>query len=108
MTQSGKTLFYFGIYVVSTGLFFLTIPATFLSLVQLPSLPTGWASAVGLLAIVIGTYDILAGKHSIAPLIKASVWVRLGFALGTVLIVLRGQMPPTLIMLGAIDALGAL
>jgi uncharacterized protein YjeT (DUF2065 family) len=107
MTQSGKSLFYFGIYVVLTGLVFLLIPETFISLAQLPSMPTGWTRVVGLLALVIGSYDILAGKNNIKLLIEASVYVRLGFALGTILLVVFGQMPVTLILLGSVDGLGA-
>ena len=107
MTQSGKSLFYFGIYVVSTGLLFLLIPETLISLTQLPSMPTGWTRVVGLLALVIGTYDILSGKNDIKLLIKVSIYVRLGFTLGAILLVAFGQMPLTLILLGAVDGLGA-
>ena len=108
MTKSGKSLFYFGIYVVFTGLLFIVIPETFISLNHLPAMPTGWSRVIGLLALVIGTYDILCGKWDIRLLIKASVSVRFGFAIGVTLLVVLGQMPITLIALGALDALGAL
>lgn len=108
MSPSGKTLFYFGIYVVSAGLLFLSIPETLISLTQLPPMPTGWTRVIGLLALVIGAYDILAGKHDVKPLIKASVYVRLGFALGIVLLVALGQMPLPLLLFGAADGLAAL
>ena len=107
MTKSGKSLFYFGIYVVFTGLLFIVIPETFISLNQLPTMPTGWSRVIGLLALIIGTYDILCGKGDIGLLIKASVYVRFGFAIGVTLLVVLGQMPITLIALGALDALGA-
>ena len=108
MTKSGKSLFYFGIYVVFTGLLFIVIPETFISLNHLPTMPTGWSRVIGLLAVVIGTYDILCGKGDIRLLIKASVYVRFSFAIGVTLLVVLGQMPITLIALGAVDALGAL
>lgn len=108
MTPSGKSLFYFGIYVASTGILLIMIPDIFTALTHLPPMPTGWSSVVGLLTLVIGTYDILCGKGDIKPLIKASIYVRLGFALGTILLVASGEMPITLILLGLIDALGAL
>ncbi len=107
MTKSEKSLFYFGIYVVSTGLIFLTVPEILFSLTHLPSMPTGWSSVVGLLALVIGAYDIFAAKNGIKPFIKASIYVRLGFMLGTIMLVLIGQMPLTLIILGAVDGLAA-
>ncbi len=108
MTASGKSLFYFGIYVILTGILFLAIPDTLISLNGLPELPKGWSSAVGALALVIGTYDVFAGKNNCLPMIRFSVYVRLGFFVATVLIFLAGQMPATFIVFGVIDALGAL
>jgi len=107
MTKSGRSLFYFGIYVVFTGLLFITIPETFISLNQLPTMPSGWSRVIGLLALVIGTYDILCGRGDIKMLIRASVYVRFGFAIGIAALVAFGQMPVTLLALGAVDALGA-
>lgn len=108
MTKSGKSLFYFGIYAALTGLLFIVSPETLTSLAQLPSIPTGWASVIGLLALVIGSYDIFCGQANISALIKVSVYVRLGFALGTVLLFISGQMPVSILLFGGVDALGAL
>lgn len=108
MTKSGKSLFYFGIYVVLAGLSFITMPDTLVSLTQLPPIPTGWASVVGLLALVIGSYDIFCGQANIGAVIRASVYVRLSFALGAILLFVTGQMPVGIVLLGGVDALGAL
>ena len=107
MTASARSLFVFGIYVFGTGLLILSIPDQFISLLQLPSIPVHWARFIGLLALVIGAYDMFAGKQNILPFIKASVFVRFGFMLGTVLLFVSGQMPITIILLGSVDALGA-
>ncbi len=108
MTKSGKSLFYFGIYVVFTGLLFIVIPEPFIALNHLPTMPTGWSRVIGLLALVIGTYDILCGRGDIKFVIQASVYVRVGFAIGITLLVVLGQMPITLLAFGAVDAIGAL
>ena len=108
MTHSGKSLFYFGIYVVSTGLLFIVMPESLISLLHLPVITTGWARVVGLLALVIGTNDIYCGKIDLKPFIKVSIYVRLGFALGAILLVVFEQMPITVILFGAVDALGSL
>jgi hypothetical protein len=107
MTQSGKSLFFFGIYVVCTGLLFVIIPENITSLMMLPPVPSGWARFIGLLALVIGSYDIYAGQANIKPLIKISVLIRLGFASGSILLYVFGQMPISIILLGGVDALGA-
>lgn len=108
MTQSGKSLFYFGIYEVFIGLLLIAIPDTLLSLVNLPALPLGWARVIGLLAMVIGNYDIVCGKANFQPFIQASMYVRVGFFIGTILLVLFQQMPITAILFGVVDAAGAL
>ena len=108
MTPSGKSVFYFGIYGILAGLSFLVLPEKIIVLTQLPEISIGWARTIGLLALVIGTYDIVCGRADLKLFIKASIYVRLGFALGATLLFVSGQMPFTVILLGAVDALGAL
>jgi hypothetical protein len=108
MTKSGKSLFYFGIYAICAGLLFIIVPEKTIALLQLPSVHVGWARVIGLLAIVIGVYDILCGQMNIRPFIKTSVYVRLGFAASATLLYVFGQMPISIILIGGIDALGAL
>ena len=107
MTKSGKSLFYFGIYAVCAGLLLIVFPERILNLLQIPSMPAGWTRVVGLLAIVIGIYDILCGQKNIKPFIIVSIYVRLGFTLSTILLYIFGQMPISIILIGGIDALGA-
>lgn len=97
-----------GIYGVCLGLLLIIIPGSLISFFQLPILQEGWARMIGLLALVIGTYDIFCGKNNIKPMIKLSIYVRLGFAIAVVLFVVFNQMPSIIILAGAIDALGAL
>ncbi len=108
MTASGKSLFYFGIYAVGAGLLFITIPDKLISLTRLPLIPAGWASVIGMLALVIGTYDIFCGHSNIKSFIKISVYTRLGFASGTLLLFVFQQMPAAVILFGSVDALGAI
>lgn len=108
MTASGKSLFYFGIYAVGTGLLFLTMPDKLTSLTQLPSIPAGWASIIGLLALIIGAYDIFCGYSNIKSFIRLSVYIRLGFAAGTILLFVFQQMPAAITLFGIVDALGGL
>lgn len=108
MTKSGSTLYYFGIYVAITGLSILWVPDTLTTMLKLPNITNGWSGVIGLLALVIGTYDIFSGKNDIKLFVRASVYVRIGFTLGTILLVVFQQMPATLILLGGVDALGAL
>lgn len=108
MTPSAKSLFYFGIYAVCAGLLFIIIPNKIISLTQLPAMPAGWARVVGILALVIGSYDIICSRANIKPFIKASIFVRFGFTLSTILLFVFGQMPISVILFGGIEALSAL
>lgn len=108
MTKSAKSLYYFGFYVLLTGIIISIFPGMFISLLKLPEIPTGWARVIGLLAIVIGCYDILNGRNNVTPLIMASVYVRLFFFAGILLLVISGQMTKAILPLGIIDMLGAL
>lgn len=104
MTKPGATLFYFGWYVIIMGILFLSIPASFVAANQLPPIPDNWARVIGLLSLVIGTYDILCGRYDIRLFIQWSVYVRFGFALGILVLVLTSQMPSMALILGCIDA----
>ncbi|HSP16003.1 MAG TPA: hypothetical protein VLV78_14760 [Thermoanaerobaculia bacterium] len=108
MSRPARSLFYFAIYILVTGVAFIAAPEFLSSILQLPPATAGWARVVGLLALVIGAYD-LAGSHAeCMPYIRASVPVRFGFAAGTLLLVVFGQMPATILLLGATDVAGAL
>lgn len=108
MTRPARSLFAFGIYVLLTGVAFLAIPGPLVSLLRLPAATAGWARIVGLLAIVIGCYDTIGSRAECLPYIRASVPVRFGFAAGTALLVIFGQMPATILLLGATDVAGAI
>lgn len=107
MTNSGKSAFIFGIYLVCTGLVFILVPDTVISMMKLPSMPDGWGRMIGLLAAVIGIYYVVSGKANAQPFIKASIYVRFGFLISVILLYLTGQMPVYIIIFGLVDALGA-
>jgi len=107
MSKSGKSLFYFGWYVLLTGILLLIIPNTFIETLKLPDIATGWARIIGLLVIIIGVYDILNGRNNVKPLIIASVYVRFFFAAGVAVLFFSGETTKEVLPLGAIDALGA-
>jgi NAD/NADP transhydrogenase beta subunit len=107
MTKSGKSVFYFGIYVVLMGVLVCLVPAELISILKLPEIPTAWAIFMGLLVIVIGCYDIICGRNNLKPLIKGSIYLRLFFFTGIFVLFISGQMPKEIILLGVIDLLGA-
>jgi hypothetical protein len=108
MSRPARTLFAFGLYVVLTGLIFLTAPDFLIASLRLPPSPPGWPRLVGVLALVIGTYDLIGAHSECLPYIKASVPIRVAFAISMTILFLTRQMPVTVVAFGAIDAAGAI
>ncbi len=108
MSRAARSLFVFGIYIVVVGLALVAAPDFLMRLLRLPPATAGWARIVGLLTIVLGSYDITGSRAECRPYIRASVPLRLGFAAGTIVLVLAGQMPVTVALLGSTDIAGAL
>lgn len=107
MTKAGKSLFVFGIYVLLLGLLFVCLPGTLLSLMNLPALVPGWARVIGLLALIVGTFDVIAGRQNLDAIVRGSVYTRLCFATGIALLVLAKEMPPVAFLFSGIDTAGA-
>jgi len=107
MTKSAKSLYYFGFYVLLIGLVLCIVPDKFVSLLKLAEIPDAWARVIGLLAIIIGSYDILSGQNNIKPLIKASIYLRILFFIGILVLFISGQMTKEILPLGIIDLFGA-
>lgn len=108
MSRASKSLFAFAIYVIVAGVAFLAVPNQVIALLQLPSAPAGWVRVVGLLALVIGAYDLVAARADFLAYVRASVYVRFGFAAGVILLFVTREMPATILPLAAIDAIGAI
>ena len=108
MSKAAQSLFVFGLYAVLAGTAFLAVPEPLLAMMHLPPLPAGWARIIGLMALVIGTYDIACARAECVVFMRASVFTRIAFAVGAGFLVVIGQMPIPMLLLGAIDAAGAL
>ena len=89
------------------GVLVWVIPEQFISIFKLPEIPVAWLRVIGLLAIILGSYDIVSGRNNLQPLIKASIYMRLFFFAGIIVLVVSGQMPKEVIPLGITDLLGA-
>ena len=107
MTKSGKSVFYFGIVAVLNGVIFCIIPEQLISMLKLPEIPAAWARVLGLLVIVIGSYEIISGRNNLRPLIKGTIYMRLFFFTGITLLFVSGQMPKEILSLAIVDLLGA-
>ncbi len=107
MSKSGKSVFYFGIYLLLIGALLCFIPQQFIATLKLPVMPDAWARLLGVMVLILGGYYIIGGLNNLYPFIKATVYLRSFFFVCTIVLFATGQMPKEILPLGIIDLLGA-
>jgi hypothetical protein len=108
MTAAARSVFVFGVYAVLAGLGLVVTPALVLGILGFPPAADGWVRVVGVLAVAVGAYHITAARSELLPYFRASVPVRIGFSLGLAALVAAALMPRSLLLLAAVDLLGAI
>ena len=107
MTRAARSVFAFGIYVVIVGLLVTVAPDAVLRTLRFPPAADQWIRMVGVLSLVIGTYDIVSGRSNAEANIRASIPIRVGLAVCCGVLVATRLMPVQLLPLAAIDIAGA-
>jgi hypothetical protein len=107
MSNAGRSLFIFGIYLAVLGFAMLIIPNLLLGIFGLPSTSEVWIRVAGVLVLVIAFYDIQAGRNSLTSFLKWSVIARTSIIFFFAALVLFGLVKPVLILFGALDLAGA-
>jgi hypothetical protein len=107
MSNAGRSLFVFGIYLAAIGLAMLIIPNLLLGIFGLPSTSEVWIRVAGVLVLVIAFYDIQAGRKGLISFLRWSVIARTSIILFFTVLVLFGLVKPVLILFGALDLAGA-
>jgi hypothetical protein len=107
MTNSARSFFVFGIYMLLLGTIVVLAPNFLLSLFHLPTTDEVWIRVVGMLVIFLGVYDIVAAKGEMKLLIQWSIPVRCSVILFFAVFVVAGLVPPILLLFGAVDFAGA-
>lgn len=108
MAPSSRSLYYFAIYLLLAGFALIALPQVFFSTLQLPEIPRGWSTVLGSLVLIIGIYEFIGSRNNLLPVIRGSVYARGFFFLMTAMLYVSDQMPAGILVLGLIDAIGAL
>ena len=104
---AARSLHAFGCYLVLAGVPFLAAPALPLALLGLPPPAEPWVRLVGVLAMALGTGDMVAARSRAGALVRWSVWRRLGAAGAMAALVALGLAPAPVLLLAAVDAAAA-
>jgi hypothetical protein len=104
---AARSLHWFGLYLCVLGPGLLIAPALLLAPFGISPPQEVWVRVAGVLALLIGSYYLVAAHHEFMPLVQASVIARfavLGVFVGLVVFV---AAPPALILFGLVDATAA-
>jgi hypothetical protein len=108
MNAADLSLFVFGIYlIVIVGFGFIAIPNTVLALFKLPETQEPWIRILGGIVALIGVYYIFAGLYSLKQFEWITVWGRFGVLVFLAFIAISKRAKPNIILLGVVDAAGA-
>ena len=108
MTRTAKSLIGFGLYVSCTGAALVVAPDQTLDFLRTARTEEHWIRLLGMTAVVLGAYYIVAGRAEIAVFARASLWGRLAIATGFSTFVALGIAPVLLLGIAGNEMLGVL
>ena len=107
MTAAARSVCYFGFYLYIVGLALIFIPNIFLNTLQIPETNEVWIRIVGVLAILLRFYYHRTAVANLTAFFKLTVPTRVIVFITFTSFVLLKFVSPILIVIGAIDLLGA-
>jgi hypothetical protein len=108
MNPAAKSVFVFGLYLVGVGLGLLTAPNFVLGPLGFPPTEEPWLRVVGILALMLACYYLLAARAGLTVFFRWTVSVRTAVFVSFLALALLGLAPRPLMLLGAVDFAGAL
>jgi hypothetical protein len=107
MTSAGKSIYYFGFYLLILGITLTVVPNILLSTFLLPETNEVWIRVVGIIVFNIGLYYIFMAPVNQAIFYTLTIYTRALILFWFIVFVLLGWAPTPLIMFGLVDAAGA-
>jgi len=108
MSNSARSVFVFGLYLVGLSITLLIVPNLLLGLFSFPSTTEVWIRVVGMLLLFLGFYYIQAARKEMIDFFQWTVYVRPTAILFFIAFVLLGFARTPLILFSVVDLLGAL
>lgn len=108
MTNAAKTVYYFGFYLLLTGITLVFAPNLLLSMFGFEPTAEVWIRVVGSLAFAIGLYYIFTAPTNNEVFLKITVYNRLLIVGWFGLFVALGWAKAPLLLFGGVDLLGVL
>ncbi len=107
MNAASRSVYYFGFYLVFLSVALTAFPNVLLSTFQMPETNEVWIRVVGVLVFSIGIYYIFMAQANHTLFLTLTIFIRASILLWFIVFVLISWAPPTLILFGVVDAIGA-
>ena len=108
MSNSAKSVFFFGLYVALLGFLLIFFPNPLLRLVNVPATQEVWIYLAGMLLIFVGFFYAMAGRTNFVPFFRWTLVTR-GIAVVFLIgFVLAGWVSPVILLFWLGDLAGAL
>lgn len=107
MTAAARSIVYFGVYALLTGVVLLVAPNLLLSIFGLGSTPEVWIRVLGSVVVALGAYYIVMGRAEAVLFFRATLWGRAWIFVSFLGLVVVGMARPPLVLFGVVDLLGA-
>jgi len=108
VTHTARSLIGFGLYDCLMGVGLFAAPDATLDLLLTARTTEHWIRLLGMSALVLGFYYIVAGRANLTVMARASLWGRLGMATGFSALVLLDLAPVLLFGIVGTELLGVL
>lgn len=107
MNAASKSLYYFGFYLLLTGLTLMAFPNTLLGLFQIAETTEIWIRVLGSVVLAVGIYYVFMAPSNNTLFLLLSVYARTSIFIWFSLFILLGWAPAQLILFGLVDLAGA-
>jgi hypothetical protein len=108
MSQSAKSVFVFGIYLLLLGLSLMTFPNILLTPFGIPPTNEVWIRVAGLLLMALSVYYFVSSRLELVPIFKVTMYIRCSIILFFTAFVLLSWVTPTIILFAVVDLAGGI
>jgi len=106
MSRTAWSLVGFGAYALVMGTGLLVAPGPLLDFLRTTRTEEHWIRLLGMSAIVLGSYYVVAGRAELTVMARASLWGRIAMAAGFSALVALGIAPVLLLGIAGNELLG--
>lgn len=107
MTPAAKSVYYFGFYLLITGITLTVFPNMLLSAVQIAPATEPWIHVLGAVVFNIGVLYVLMSRTNNILFLTLTVYLRAAILLWFAIFVVIGWAPSQLLLFGLVDMAGA-